>query len=104
LNLLRRKGYNCEIVNPVSGKRYKFVGCAFVDDTDLVESSMADTSTSAVTENIHGALDTWEEALKAICGAFVPEKTFWYLIDFKSEAGVWCYCSIAELLSYLLMT
>ncbi len=27
-------------------------------------------------------VDTWEGGLKATCGAKVPEKTFWYLIDF----------------------
>jgi hypothetical protein len=34
--------------------------------------------------------------LKATCGALVPEKTCWYLIDFKWTAGKWFYKSSAD--------
>jgi hypothetical protein len=36
LNVLRAKGYGCEIVCPISSKYFKFVGYAFVDDTDVI--------------------------------------------------------------------
>jgi hypothetical protein len=39
LNILLNKGYGCEIRDPISGKRYKFVGYAFVDDTNLAQCS-----------------------------------------------------------------
>jgi len=33
---------------------------------------------------------------KATFGAIVPNKTFWYLLGFKWEAGEWKYCSKAD--------
>jgi hypothetical protein len=93
LNILRKKGYGCEIRDPISGKRYKFAGYAFVDDTDLVQSSPGQHDIKTITRDMQKSLDTWEASSKATCGAIVPEKTFWYLIDFKWEAGEWKYCS-----------
>jgi hypothetical protein len=40
--------------------------------------------------------DTWEGGLKATCGAIVPEKTFWYLIDFSWQSGQCKYKTISE--------
>jgi len=34
--------------------------------------------------------------LNATSGAIVPEKTFWFLIDFAWSAGQWRYKSLAE--------
>jgi len=38
LNLLIRMRFGCEIVDPIKGKHDVFVGYAFVDDTDIIES------------------------------------------------------------------
>jgi hypothetical protein len=37
----------------------------------------------AVITSMQDILDAWEGGLKVMGGAIVPEKTFWYLIDFK---------------------
>lgn len=42
------------------------------------------------------AVDTWEGGPKATCGAIIPEKTVWYLIDFRLSVGHWLYKTIAE--------
>jgi len=42
------------------------------------------------------SVDTWERGLNATSGAIVPEKTFWFLIDFAWKAGQWRYKSIDE--------
>ncbi len=41
-------------------------------------------------------MDSWEGGLKATCGVIVPEKTFWYLIDFSWASGGWKSKSIEE--------
>ena len=48
------------------------------------------------TQDMQKSLDTWEASLKATCGAIVPDKTFWYLLDFKWQAGEWKYYSKAD--------
>jgi hypothetical protein len=42
LNVLREKGYGCEVVCPLSSKFFRFVGYAFVDDTDVIQSLLGE--------------------------------------------------------------
>ena len=96
LNLLRKKGYGCELVDPISGKHYKLVGYAFIDDTDIIESKPSYVDSIQTSQTLQQAMDVWEGSLNATCGAVVPKKTYWYLIDFHWEAGIWRYCSIKD--------
>jgi len=84
LNVLRENGYGCEVVCPLSSIFFRFVGYAFVDDTDVIQSLLGENPAQAQ-EKLQEAIDTWESSLKATCGAIVPEKTVWWLISFK-----WC--------------
>ncbi len=95
LNLLRKKGFGCEFVSPISQEPLHFVGYAFVDDTDVIESKPNKTYMETAS-NLQMAVNHWEGGLKATCGAIVPEKTFWYLIDFQWSSGSWYYKSIAD--------
>jgi len=79
LNALRAKGFGCEIVCPLSNSFVKFVGYAFVDDTDIIQSALFNSPQDAAAL-LQQALDTWEHSLKLTCGAIVPEKTVWWLI------------------------
>ena len=74
LNILREKGFGCEVICPLSSSCFKFVGCAFVDDTDIIQSLLLDTPKQAQ-EQLQAAIDTWKFSLKSTCGALVPEKT-----------------------------
>jgi hypothetical protein len=96
LNILRKQGYECEIIDPLNNTRYIFLGYAFMDDTDIIESKTLVLDVDSCMALLQEAMDTWEGTLKATCGAIVPEKTFWYLVDFIWEAGQWRYCSIKE--------
>jgi hypothetical protein len=81
LNVLRDKGFGCEIICPLSSKFFKFVGYAFVDDTDVIQSALIETPELAI-QQLQSAIDTWEISLKTTCGALVPEKTVWWLVSF----------------------
>jgi hypothetical protein len=81
LNILRKKGYGCDIIKPISGKRHKFVGYAFVDDMDLVASKAGTFDTKIIRDSLQASLDTWVGTPKASCRAIVTDRTFWFLID-----------------------
>jgi len=73
LNALRAKGFGCEIVCPLSKSFIRFVGYAFVDDTDIIHSALLNSPQDAAAL-LQQALDTWEHSLKLTCGAIIPEK------------------------------
>jgi len=54
-----------------------------------------------VASHMQGSVSTWEGLLCATGGALVPDKCFWYLIDFKLQNGKWNYCTIDCLLGTL---
>jgi hypothetical protein len=83
LNLLRPNGFGCKFISPLSKETIQFVGYAVVEDTDFIESKSHKTEGREAWHSFQQAVDTWEGGLKATCGALVPEKIFWYLIDFK---------------------
>jgi hypothetical protein len=68
-----------------------FVGYGFMDDTDVIRNGFFQSTVTEVLSMLQGAVDTWEGGLKATCGALVPEKTFWYFIEFEWVNGEWRY-------------
>ncbi len=82
LDLMRNKGFGFLLFTPISKTKVQFVGYAFVDDTDLIQIPDIDKSSKDVRQELQKAIDTWEQALSPTCGAIVPEKTHWCLIDF----------------------
>lgn len=68
----------------------------WVDDTDLLQTLNNNSSAQEVINKLQQLLNTWEGILAATSGAIVPEKTFWYQIDFAWQGGDWRYKSIAE--------
>jgi len=47
-----------------------------------------------VAKHMQGLVSTWEGLLYTTWGALVPNKCFWYLIDFKHRNGKWTYCPL----------
>jgi len=86
LNVLRAQGFGCEIASPLSGSFHKFIGYAFGDDTDIIQSLLVENEQQAM-QMLQAAIDSWEHSLKAMCGAIVPEKTAWWLVSFRWGRG-----------------
>jgi hypothetical protein len=80
---------------PLSSECFRFVGYAFVDDTDLIQSQLREHPDQA-RHLLQQAIDTWESSLKATCGALVPEKTAWWLVSFKWTGTSWSYASTQD--------
>jgi len=75
-------------------------GFTFVDNTDLIVSDALQNS-SKVTEKMQQSLTMWHKLLQATGRDLVPEKCFWYSIDFKWQNSTWTYQTIKELLGQL---
>jgi hypothetical protein len=97
LEIMKKQG-NCTVFKAfLSGEELKIVGFAFVDDKDLLRASKPGEKTYAeVAEDMQNGLDLWEGLLKATGGALVPDKSYWYLIDFKWKNGAWKYTTMEE--------
>jgi hypothetical protein len=96
LNILREMGFGLSYVAPITNLPLSFSGFAFVDDTDLLQMLHHDSSAEEVRTAIQEVVHHWEGLLAATAGAIVPEKTFWYLLDFTWHRGDWRYKTIAE--------
>jgi hypothetical protein len=95
LNVLWEKGFGCELVRPLSSDCIKFVGYAFVDDTNIIQSALQENPISAM-QHLQQASDSWEFSLRATCGALVPEKTMWWLVSFQWSGNTWRYSGIQD--------
>jgi len=62
----------------------------FIDDTDLCITHNSD-STQQVIRQMQQAVTHWEGLLRAMGGMLVPEKCFWYLVNFESTNNKWKY-------------
>jgi len=88
LDLLCQEGYGAAFKAAVSGEQIQFVGYSFVDEMDLIQTGPTITSTMGDTLPLMQAtLNLWNSGLSATGGALVPEKSFWYSIDFKWSSG-----------------
>ncbi len=97
LAMLRKSGVGSIFKSPISGKNIRFVGYAFVDDTDLIQSTTNTiTNGTDVVIELQRALDLWEGGLHATGGAIVPEKSHWYLVDFRWTGSEWQYVPIRD--------
>jgi hypothetical protein len=47
LNVWKEKGFGCEVICPLSSSCFKFVGYAFMVDTDIIQSLLLDTPKQA---------------------------------------------------------
>jgi hypothetical protein len=98
LEIMRKRGHCTHFKALISKDEIKIVGFAFVDDKDLLRASAPGEKTyQEVGQDMQRGLDLWEGLLKATGGALVPEKSFWYLIDFEWNNGVWRYSKVEEI-------
>jgi len=105
LDLLQQEGYGAAFKALVSGDHIKFVRYSFVNNMDLIQTGPTLHSTTADTLPLmQAALDLWNQGLSVTRGALVPEKSFWYLINFKWKSGQWQYDKNAGANNQLMMT
>ena len=84
-------------------KDLQIAGFAYVDDTDLTQSTSSEARTATeVLQRMHHGLDTWEALITSTGGALSNEKSRWWFVDFRfNQSGDWSYKKVAELLGGL---
>jgi len=82
LDVMQSDGFYAHMITSISLLSKKFVGFAFVDDTNLcVHGPHVNTQNVATAMQL--SVDHWEGLLWVIRGKLVPTMCFWYLIDFQ---------------------
>jgi len=89
-DIMRSDGFYAHVIMAITRLQKKLVGFAFVNDTDLCVYGPHVTSSNVV-QSMQNLVDNWEGLLRATGGALVPNKCFWYGIDFKWENNNWVY-------------
>ncbi len=79
VNAYKTSDQHSVIIDPVSGKRTKSVGCLFVDDTDLYAMQPEVTTIPHLTKYAQTCVDTCSLFLAVTGGAIKGPKSFWYL-------------------------
>ena len=96
IHMLQDEGYGAFFKASISGAELSFVGYAFVDDTDLVTIPAQQATFQEIAQEMQDMVDTWEGGIRATGGAIVPEKSHWYLVDFKWQNDIWRYATVDE--------
>jgi len=93
--ILRQEGFLATVICALSRHSQMMGGFAFVNDTDLIVTD-ASNNEEAVATKMQGSVSLWHGLLKATGGDLVPEKCFWYLINFRFENHQWKYKQWSE--------
>ena len=96
INMLKAAGFGFKVNNVMSHETFSLVCYAFVDDTDLVHSSIDNLGLDALINEMQEVVNTWEGGLRASGGALVPDKSYLYLIHFMFTNNKWRYSSIDD--------
>jgi len=94
-NIMQTDGFVAKFICALSQQQKELAGFAFVNNTDLTVNDDRNT-TDAVIDKMQKSLSMWHGLLRATGGELVPEKCFWYLIDFKWENNKWAYKKTGE--------
>jgi len=90
LDVMRSDGFYAQVLLAISLLSQQIVSFAFVDDTDLCMFGHHVNSQN-ITNEMQQSVNYWEGLLRTTGGALIPNKCFWYLIDFKWLSNKWRY-------------
>ena len=92
LNMLRKMGYGTVFKAAISGESIHFAGFAFVDDTDILQTTKMDSDDIYdVATYLQEAIEVWNGGISATGGALDPNKSYYSVFDFRWKNGRWSY-------------
>jgi len=98
IKVLASLGYGVVFTTALSLITFNTVCSMFVDDCDLWQSATdVNEKGEDVLEKMQEAVATWEGCLAASGGALSPQKSFWYLIDYRWTGDKWVYRTKEEM-------
>ncbi len=87
---MRADGFFANIMCVISQKSIQLAGFAFIDDINLCVTIQPEEQLT-IHEKMQNAVTHWAGLLQASGGALVPEKCFWYKINFEWQKNQWQY-------------
>ena len=94
-NIMRQEGLVANFICMLSKEQRALAGFAFVNDTDLIVNNYCN-NTKQVHQQMQASLTMWHGLLQATGGDLVPDKCFWYLLNFQWANNHWRYKTIEE--------
>jgi len=98
--IMRAEGFVAQIICAMSKLSMELARLAFIDNMDLIINDPSN-KVDQVSKKMQRLLSTWHGLLCATGGELVPEKCFWYLINFKWVNKEWQYKREKELMGQL---
>lgn len=90
LESLQQKRYGAKFLTPISNKMIVFVGYAYIDDTEQVETENYEgKNIKEIIKRMQKAIDLWEKSIKITGGAIQLEKCHWYVLNFKWDGSTY---------------
>ena len=99
---MRNKGFETTFMSPISKNTTTFCGYAFVDDSDLLQASGANSTLNdpdTTLTDMQKAIDCWEAVAKSTGGAIATDKSWWYVIHFNWKNGQWSYGNLDNVIT-----
>jgi len=94
---MHEDGSDALLMGAISHQQQQILGFAFVNNTDLCVMHTSNAAPQVI-QQMQWAVTHWEGLLRAMGGALVPEKCFWYLVDFENKNNKWRYKTITQAL------
>jgi hypothetical protein len=92
--IMHQMGFIATFTSAMSNCKVEFCGFLIVDNADRL-CNATDNETDAVTilPQFQAMVDCWEENLRVTGDGIHPDKSFWYLLDYKwdKKAHKWLY-------------
>jgi len=96
--VMDRADHGILAITAMSLTTLSLVGFAFVEDADLVDGSFdVDIPGEEFIKGFQSAMDRWCGILRATDGMIAPDKSKWFLIDFKWTGSDYVYRSLQEM-------
>ena len=98
ISMLWKAGLGFKAVTPITHENESIACFVYVDDVDSIHSPIPSSTHQDVCADMQRMVDIWSGGLYATGGMIEPNKSYWYLIDFKwnPRKMEWEYTSIAE--------
>jgi len=94
-DIMWQEGLVMTFICTISKEHQELAGCAFVNDMDLIVNENTNKPTQ-VCKKMQASLTMWVGLLCATRGDLVPDKCFWYFLDFHWVNNHWKYKMIQE--------
>jgi hypothetical protein len=95
LDIMREEGFGIFYQTSLSAQVIRFVGYAFVDDTDLVQTGKDGSETGLeILEQMQAGVNLWEGIIDATGGALSVKKSRWWLRHRRNSRSFFRTCLV----------